>query len=93
MSTSTTAKKRRFADLDDFDEASSSSSNDAFETYILSPTFKVMDPLKYWDAQLKANSDEGLARFALDYLSAPGKFHYNNSSSLKLITLILSYIY
>lgn len=32
-----------------------------------------MDPLKYWDAQLKANSDEGLARFALDYLSAPGK--------------------
>lgn len=42
--------------------------------YIASPVIKsVKDPLKYWDAQQKANADGGLAQFALDDLSAPGK--------------------
>lgn len=73
--TTTTSKtrKRLFDAFDGFEDNTSPGASDAFEAFICSPTIKtVKDPLKYWDAQLKAQADGGLARFAIDYLSAPG---------------------
>ena len=69
-----TVKKRLFDELDSFDTSVDWRKHDAFEEYITSPVIhSVSDPLQYWDAQLKAQADGGMARFALDYLSAPGK--------------------
>lgn len=84
----TSLKKRLFDDIDNFEDSASSRSTDAFEAYIASPTIKsVKDPLKYWDAQLKADADGGMARFALDYLSAPGAWIIPTGILIVSITL------
>lgn len=66
--------RRMFSEAISVDAGPTRGAADALDAYLKSPVVaNVSDPLEYWNARLGSPSDAPLARFALDFLSIPGK--------------------
>ncbi|KAI0718451.1 hypothetical protein C8T65DRAFT_570710 [Cerioporus squamosus] len=60
------------------DSTHASGTADPLDAYLKSLVVpNVSDPLEYWNTRLASPSDTLLARFALDFLSVPGKYPYS----------------